>query len=162
MKRVMWALVSMALAGASFALKASAAPATTTTIINDMPFNNTTLLNPCNGELVTFSGVLHATYHETARPDGSVDVVQNLNSSDVKSIDVSGNSYNSYVGHETSNDGLHVAFHGALVMTVPISFGMVTKGSAPNFRLHSLMHITFNANFSVTSFVDNPSITCGP
>jgi hypothetical protein len=50
MKRVMLtgALLSMALAGASFALKASAAPATTTTIINNMPFNNTTLLNPCN------------------------------------------------------------------------------------------------------------------
>jgi hypothetical protein len=84
-----------------------------------VPFNNTTV-NPCNGQPVAFSGVVHSTFHETARPNGGVNIVQNMDFSDVKGIDVSGNSY---VGHEKSQDGVHVSAQGAVVVTFPISLG---------------------------------------
>jgi hypothetical protein len=153
------ALLSMALAGASFAPKASAAPAITTTIINNIPFNNITLLNPCTGQPVTLSGVLHVTYHETVLANDIVNIVQNLDFSNVKGTDLFGNSY---VAHEAVNKGLHVSINGAAVVTYPDSFVMVSTGSAPNWRVHALIHVTINADFSITSSIYSFTETCGP
>ena len=113
MKRVMFtgALLSIALAGASFASKASAAPASTTTT----SFNTSLdpLVNPCNGLTVTFSGVLHNRISITAVGNGNTTIVTHLNSSNVKGTDYPFG--NSYVGHDSSNDGVHVSVYGALV-----------------------------------------------
>jgi hypothetical protein len=161
------ALLSMALAGASFALKA--APASTGATIVNTPFVGT-VYNCFNGRPVTFSGVLHATIHETLTPSGDLISVQNLNWADVKGTDVSGNSYvaNSYVAHETANSTQHLPALGAVVITgggaalFPLSFEMVSKGSAPNFRVHSLYHVTVTPDGSLTSYVDTITITSCP
>jgi hypothetical protein len=98
MKRVMFALLSLALAGASFALEASAAPAMTTTIISNTPFVGTVLNNCFNGLPVTFSGVRHETITVTGpTPSGYVNFVDHVNFSNVKGTDLSGNSYVGYV-----------------------------------------------------------------
>jgi hypothetical protein len=153
MKRVMFALLSMALAGASFALKASAATTTTST-----PFN-ATVLNCFNGQPVMFSGIRRETSTVTTTPSNNVDFVDHVDFSDVKGTDPSGNSY---VGHQTSTDGLHISFYGALAITVPVSFGMVSKGSSPNMLVHALMHITINPGQQMTSNVDSFTTNCPP
>jgi hypothetical protein len=56
MKRVIFALLSMALAEASFAPKAFTQAQTTTTVQN-IPFK-TGVFNPCNGQIFSISGVL--------------------------------------------------------------------------------------------------------
>jgi hypothetical protein len=47
-------------------------------------------------------------------------------------------------------------------MIFPQSFDVVSKGSAPNFLLHMTLHVTVNANGTLTSFVDNLTETCTP
>jgi hypothetical protein len=62
----------------------------------------------------------------------------------------------SYVVH--NNDNNVVRFSGGTpgqTLTFNQSVGFVTTGSAPNFRLQDLFHMTINANGYVTSFVDN-------
>jgi hypothetical protein len=82
---MMWALVSIALAGASFAPKASAQATTETTVENE-PFE-TDALNPCNGQDVTFSGVLHAVDTVISSASGNVMANQHLDWSNVKATD---------------------------------------------------------------------------
>ena len=153
MKRVMWVLLSLALAGASLALKASAATTTTST-----PFS-ATVLNCFNGQPIMFSGIRHETSTITITPSNNVDFVDHVNFSNVKGSDPSGNSY---VGHQTVTDGLHVSSFGAIAMTVPVSFSMVSTGSAPNILVHALLHITINSGQQMTSSVDSFTTNCPP
>jgi hypothetical protein len=160
MKRVMFtaALLSMVLAGASLAPKASA-QTSTLTITESVPLN-TSVYNPCNGQVVALSGVLHASETITQTPTGTLNIVQHLDWSKVKGTDL---FRNSYVVHNADSDfgDLRISGNGGQTLTFPQSltfgqsFALVTTGSAPNFRVNELFHVTANANGSVTSFVDS-------
>jgi hypothetical protein len=97
---------------------------------------------------------------ETLSASGQDIIVLNQNSSNLKGTDV---SLNSYVAQASAKMNLHFpALVGAVVETeFPRSIRMVTTGSALNFELHVLFHVTINPDGSVTSFVDNVTATCG-
>jgi hypothetical protein len=155
MKRVMFALLSMALAGASFAPKASAATTTTKTPLVEAAYS-------CfNGQIITLSGVVHETVTVQATPSGNLNLVDNLNYSDVKGTDMS-TPANSYVAHQTENYGIHIVTRDGATVTFPVSIGMVSTGSAPNLRLHALFHITVTPDGTTTSSFSDFTTTCGP
>jgi hypothetical protein len=134
-----------------FAVKAMAA--VTTNI--DIPLSGT-IVNPCNGENVTFTGVDHFTAHVTFDSSGGfhADFHDNIH------VTGTGDQGNSYEGNQEDNGPINISGHGAEEETEPLSFSEIAKGSAPNFVEHVLLHITFNANGTVTAFVDNFTASC--
>ena len=145
---------SVTIAGANFAPKASAEQ----TSSSDIPFN-TGALNPCNGQLVSIAGVEHSMINVTQTPGGNLTISQHTNYSDVKGTDPLGNTY---VVHDSDNPTMHFSGQGGEVLTFPQSFALVTRGSAPNFEVHVLFHVTITPNGDVSAFVDNFTSTCSP
>ena len=119
----------------------------------DIPITGA-LLNPCNGATLTYSGTLHAIVSITLNSAGGfhLDLHDNIH---VTATDTLGNSYE---GTEEDLDQFNGRF--GVEQTVSTTFHATGKGSAPNFDLHSLLHITVNANGTLTTFVDHFTAVC--
>ena len=112
------------------------------------------VFNPCNGETVTFSGIDHFTIHVTFDGAGGfhADAHDNIH------VTATGSLGNSYEGNQEDNN----PFNGrvGLVQTFGLTFSEISKGSAPNFEVHVLQHITINPNGRVTVFFSNFTSNC--
>ena len=112
------------------------------------------VFNPCNAETVTFSGVDHLTIQVTF--DGAGGFHSNAH----ENIHVTGTGSlgNSYEGNQEDNN----PFNGrvGVEQTFGLTFSEISTGSAPNFKVHILEHITVNANGTVTVFFSNASSNC--
>jgi hypothetical protein len=119
----------------------------------DIPVNGT-VFNPCNGETVTFNGVEHLVVSLTLDASGGFHSDEKLN----VHVTATGDQGNSYEGNQEE----HLTINGrvGLVQTLPQTFSEISTGSAPNFEIHSLMHITVNANGTVTAFVSTYTSSC--
>jgi hypothetical protein len=129
-------------------------PASAATVINqDIPFSFSTV-NPCNGENVAFSGVLHFTAHLTFGSNG------NVNSANHQNMHVTGvgDQGNTYVGNQETNNVFNSQI--GVEQTSMLSFPSISKGSAPNFQVHAIVHTTINPNGTLTAFVDHFTATC--
>jgi hypothetical protein len=123
-------------------------------VINlDIPVNGT-VFNPCNGENVTFTGVDHFTAHLTFGTSGSF----HLGEHDNIHVTAVGDQGNTYVGNQ--EDALIENGRIGIELTEPLSFSEISQGAAPNFEEHLLLHLTVNANGSLTAFVDHFTATC--
>lgn len=144
-----------------FALAHSAAPAygqaTTTQTNETIPFTST-LPNPCNGDLVTFQGNLHAINRVTFDASGGYHLKTHVNYQNVSGTGVpSGNAYNvRTTTNETVNDNDGPQFETTVIQTVKL----ITQGPALNYFLQIVFHITVNANGQTTSTVDEAKIQC--
>ena len=105
----------------------------------------------------SFSGVVHVATTTTTSASGNFNIVQHSDWSDVKGTDPLGNVY---VVHDTNNNDIHFQGSGGEILTFGQSAAMNTTGSAPNFRVQDILHITIAADGSVRSFVDNFTSTC--
>lgn len=112
------------------------------------------VFNPCNGETVTFSGIDHFTATVTLDGAGGF----HMTSHDNVHVTATGSLGNSYEGNQEDN----FEFNGrvGVEQTFVLTFSEISKGSAPNFEMHILQHITVNANGTVTAFVDNITSNC--
>lgn len=112
------------------------------------------VFNPCNGETVTFSGIDHFTATVTLDGAGGF----HMTSHDNVHVTAAGSLGNSYEGNQEDN----FEFNGrvGVEQTFVLTFSEISKGSAPNFEMHILQHITVNANGTVTAFVDNITSNC--
>jgi hypothetical protein len=112
------------------------------------------VFNPCNGETVTFSGIDHFTIHVTFDGAGGfhADAHDNIH------VTATGNLGNSYEGNQEDNN----PFNGRVgfEQTFGLTFSEISEGSAPNFEVHVLQHITVNPNGTVTVFFSNFSSNC--
>jgi hypothetical protein len=119
----------------------------------DIPVSGA-VFNPCNGETVTFSGIDHFTIHVTFDGAGGfhADAHDNIH------VTGTGSLGNSYEGNQEVNN----PFNGrvGVEQTFGLTFSEISKGSAPNFEVHILQHITVNANGTVTVFFSNFSANC--
>ena len=119
----------------------------------DIPVSGA-VFNPCNGETVTFSGIDHFTIHVTFDGAGGfhADAHDNIH------VTATGSLGNSYEGNQEDNN----PFNGrvGLVQTFGLTFSEISNGSAPNFEVHVLQHITVNANGTVTVFFSNFTSNC--
>jgi hypothetical protein len=142
------------LAAILFAL-ALVMPALAATVINiDIPISGTGVLNPCNGEILTFSGVDHFTLHLTLDNSGGfhADAHDNIH------VTATGDQGNTYVGNQEDNN----PFNGKVGFetTFTLTFSEISQGSAPNFVVHEVFHITVHPDGTVTAFFDHFTATC--
>jgi len=112
------------------------------------------VFNPCNGETVTFSGIDHFTMHVTFDGAGGF----HSKAHDNIHVTATGSLGNSYEGNQEDNS----PFNGrvGLEQTFGVTFSEISTGSAPNFEVHLLQHITVNANGTVTVFFSNSTSNC--
>jgi hypothetical protein len=129
-------------------------PALAAPIINIAIPISGSVFNPCNGENVTFNGVDHFTVHITLDHNGGF----HADSHDNISVTAIGDQGNTYVGNETDNN----PFNGKVGFetTSTLTFSEISKGSAPNFFVQSVFHLTVHPDGTVTAFVNKFSATC--
>lgn len=143
------------------AFAAAAAPAygqaTTTTTNENIPFTST-LFNPCNGDQVTFQGTMHVTNTMTTDSSGGTHLKTHVNYQDVSGTGApSGLNYR--VGtttNETTNDNDGPQTETTIISTVKL----ISQGSALNYFLRLVFHVTVNANGETTSTVTESQLEC--
>jgi hypothetical protein len=114
------------------------------------------IFNPCNGEVVTFTGSFHLLFNITVNPNGGFHIVEQDNAIDIKGVGSDGNNY-SGSEHDSLVENLTP---GALNFTAEGSFAETSHGSAPNFVVDYLQHVTINADGTVTVVIDTFSEQC--
>lgn len=128
----------------------------------DVIFNGTvpisgTVTNPCNGELVDFSGTLHEVISETFDSSGGIHFDDHFNIHVTATGETTGTNY---VGNQEEHLTENFNSGGSITVTEPFTFSEISKGSAPNFIEHALYHVTVNPDGTVTSFIDTYSAEC--
>jgi hypothetical protein len=118
----------------------------------DIPVSGV-VFNPCNGENVFFNGVDHFTAHLTISGIGF-----HLDTHDNIHVTATGDQGNSYEGNQEDNSETNGRVGAE--QTVMLVFREISKGSAPNFEVHTLLHVTVNADGTVTAFVNNFTSVC--
>ena len=151
----------VALIAALFALCAAAtnarAQATTTTTSENVPFTST-LLNPCNGDLITFQGTLHITNTLTTDAGGGTHLKTHVNYQDVTGTGTpSGLNYR--IG-TVANESLNDNEEGQLDNTVIQTLKLIAPGTALNYFTRLVFHVTINANGQTTSEVIESRVEC--
>lgn len=136
------------------ALLLIAVKAMASVVVNvDIPVSGA-VINPCNGETVTFSGVDHFIATVTLDNAGGF----HFTAHDNIHVTATGSLGNSYEGNQedTNEANGRVGVEQTFVMT----FSEISKGSAPNFEVNILEHITVNPNGTITSFIDHITANC--
>ena len=129
-------------------------PALAATVSNVTRPVDFTIANPCNGEVVAFSGTEHATFSATLDGSGGAHVHSHINEH-ASGVGSFGNKYQ-FPAAENYEFDAKVAQEEIFTLSELI----VSQGSAPNFVLKSDFHVTVNPDGTVTSFRDNLSIKC--
>ena len=119
----------------------------------DIPVSGA-VINPCNGETVTFSGVDHFTARVVFDGAGGF----HLTTHDNIHVTATGDQGNSFEGNQ--EDTSEVNGRVGIEETFVLTFSEISKGSAPNFEVHMLEHVTVNPNGTITSFVDHITANC--
>ena len=136
-------------------LARTAAPANAATIYNmKVPLSNTGP-NPCNNEVVTFSGDELETLSVTLDGSGGGHLDMHTNFQDVTGIGSFGNKYQIPL-----TDNFESNVRVGLEVTFTESELIVSQGSAPNFVVIFDSHITVNPDLTVTSSHDNFRTEC--
>ena len=108
------------------------------------------------GEFVELTGSLHDLFHVTFTPSGSfrLSVVDNPQG-------ISGTGFTTgakYQGTGITRDNFGGRF--GFEETFVNNFRIIGQGSGNNFLVHENLHITVNANGTLTVFRDNFSVEC--
>ena len=111
--------------------------------------------NPCNGEMITFSGNEHDAFHLTFDGSGGVHIVFHANFQDVTGVGSFGNKYQLPAD---ANDSFNAKV--AQEENVTLSELVVSQGSAPNFVVKFDFHTTINPDGTVTSYFNNFTTAC--
>jgi hypothetical protein len=120
---------------------------------NNVPVSGA-VINSCNGETVTFNGIDHFVATVTLDSSGGFHLFEKDN----VHVTATGSLDNSYEGNEEQRMQLNgrVGMVQTNVMTVTV----IGLGSAPNFVVHALEHITVNANGTVTAAISTFTSSC--
>lgn len=150
MNRTQPSVVVFSLAFAALLLIAANAMASVVTNV-DIPINEA-VINPCNGETVTISGVDHST--ATVTPDGAGGFHMTLHDN----IHVTGTGSNSYEANQEDTNELNGRV--GVEQTILLTVGVISEGPAPNFEENILEHVTVNPNGTVTAFLEHATANC--
>jgi hypothetical protein len=109
-------------------------------------------------ENVMFSGTANILYHVTVSSSGRVVSRYHANLQGVIGVgDVTGRTYRPVF---TSNQGYFGGRVGEPTTQV-LNLRMIVRGSDTNFLLHQLIHVTVNANGTITAATDRATVACG-
>lgn len=141
----------------AFAYTPAFAQASTTTTNEEIEFTSS-LPNPCNGDVVTFQGTMHVTNSVTTDANGGFHLKTHVNYQGVSGTgSPSGINYNVRTStNETLNDNDAGQFETTVIQTIKL----ISQGSAQNYFIHIVFHITVNAAGETTSEVTETRIEC--
>ena len=115
----------------------------------------------CNDTVLTItSGVLKIVTHETLTPSGAYHLGVEANAQGVQAVAPGGAAY-----HLPGGFWIEVnVTRGATTQTEVDVFNAIGQGSAPNFTVRGVVHMTVDANGNVTVLVDHFTATgnCTP
>src|SRR5437763_10369641 len=158
MKKITTTLMLLFSALALFAVQANAAKQ-----INDMSDINLTVFVPCAaggaGEIVDLSGPLHILITFTINGNNVSGTAHFQPQGIVGTGETTGDKYQAT--GVTKDTSFEVSLqNGQFTQTYVNNFRIIGQGSGNNFLVHEVLHVTFNANGTVTVFHDNFSIDC--
>ena len=113
-----------------------------------------TVINPCNGETLNFSGSAHFNSSVTLSGSGGFHLAQHDNIH----VTATGDQGNTYVGNE--EDSFELNGTVGIEETATDIFTEISRGSAPNFVQKAVFHVTVNPNGTVTAFVNDFTAQC--
>jgi hypothetical protein len=116
-----------------------------------------TLPNPCTGELTYFSGSAHISSTITTNAN-SVHLKTHFNVQGL--IGVGESSGIRYVGSEAFNEEFNASGRSHAETTVTDAFKAISQGASPNLIVHTLLHITANANGEITANFAISDLVC--
>lgn len=154
----MLAFPALAALALTLALVFHASAAASVVKINiDRPVSGVDVFNPCTGVDITESGDEHLVVQETLNDAGGEHIILHINLH-LAGTDAQGNAYSAT---ETDTDELNINGQVAEAEeTVPLTLVEVSQGTAPNFLEHVTLHVTFNADGTITTEVIHASATC--
>lgn len=150
-----------ALSESTTAVPTSLAKATTSTVNFTFPVNFSVFV-PCAvggaGEVIQVSGTVHAIIHETINGN-NFQSAMNFNPQGVIGVGLTtGDKYQGGGVTHIQSGGSFV--NGQSTFTVVNIFDFNGPGPGNNFTLHETAHVTFNADGTLTAFVDNETLEC--
>ena len=154
--------VASGIAAAAVLASLAAGPASAQTITetNHFVFPQVfTIVNPCTGDALSFTGDFVAITHVTVTDAGHVVVVSNGHSSREVGVDLTtGQTFR--LLSSAASVGTFQASGAPSEFTVGLTNNFVGQGPANNLIQHELQHITINANGEVSASLDQVSIEC--
>ena len=149
-----WLLVPFSMLTGMALMAWTAMPAVAATVINEEIPVAGEVFNPCNGETVTFQGTDHVTLQLTFDNAGGIHfgVHENVH------VTAIGNQGNTYVGNQSDNDELNGKV--GVEETSQFSFSEISLGSAPNFLVKAVFHVTVRPDGTVSGLVDHFTAEC--
>lgn len=122
-----------------------------TDIVLDIPI-------PCTGETVHLEGTLHSLFHYTANNNNVV--IKDLSNPQGLS-GVSSESGTLYQGTGVTQSEFKGSLNnGQTSFTFVNNFRIIGQGADNNYLVHENVHVTINANNTLTVDIDNFSIEC--
>ena len=104
--------------------------------------------NACNGESITIEGTINILFKQASTPSGNFHVTVHSNIHGQGK----GDQGNQYVVNEISNDHF-TTNNPQFENTFNVPIRVISKGAAPNFLIHALIHVTVNANGDATATI---------
>src|SRR5213595_1541448 len=138
-------------------------PANAAKQVNDVSDINLTVFVPCAaggaGELVDLSGPLHTLITLTVNGNNVSGMAHFQPQGLSGTGETTGDKYQAT--GVTKDSSFKASFqNGQFTQTYVNNFRIIGQGSGNNFLVHEVLHVTFNANGTVTVFHDNFSIDC--
>ena len=127
-----------------------AAPDTSSTVSSEVPVSGT-VLNPCNGESVSWQGTAHFVVHQTVTSNGHETLSGHVNFQDIQGLGSLGSAYR--VSNTANFELTTSAGSSQSEFTTTAAFLFVSQGSASNFDSHTTYHVTFDASGEPTATV---------
>jgi hypothetical protein len=123
-----------------------------------LPLNVTFVNTPCTGDTITFTGNIHLVIAMTTDASGGFHLHFDNNVSGVTGVGVpSGTTYHG-IGGGWFEVNANPPF--PVIATETDVFGLISTGSSSNFVVTVTLHMTVNADGSITAQVMRISITC--
>jgi hypothetical protein len=113
--------------------------------------------NPCSGENVVFSGRFSGEVTTFRDASGGV----HFTAHQLLTAQGKGDLGNRYTFSDTLNTSVHFDSDSApFILTQTLVDHVIAQGDAPNFILHTTIHITINANGEVTASAFESKAEC--
>jgi hypothetical protein len=141
--------------------KVSAPESTSVTTQTTLPLNTWVHVSCALGgigELVALNGDLHLQSHSQWDRNGGFHAEVHANPQGVSGVGLT--SGDTYRGTGVTQESLHGAAGQALTQTLVINFRLIGQGSAANFMIHQVAHLTINANGELTAQVGSTEVDC--
>jgi hypothetical protein len=125
----------------------------------DAPFSAATTTNLCNGEAVVFGGMIHFASHTT---NDSANGDLTTNHTNFQNVQGVGDQGNTYRGQSSGTSTFHQdpTNDGGFVDTGSGDLRFESSGSAPNFAVHLVYHVTQTPTGQMVGRVDVTKVTC--